>query len=44
MPAFGTGESTPEGDKQLWELVRFVRHLPQISQDELLAMQRFNPL
>ena len=44
MPAFGTGESTPAGDKQLWEIVQLVRHMPQISQDELLAMERFNPL
>ena len=44
MPAFGTGESTPAGDKQLWELVQFVRHLPRISQDELSAMERLNPL
>jgi mono/diheme cytochrome c family protein len=38
MPAFGTGESTPAGDKQLWELVQFVRHLPALTADELGEM------
>lgn len=44
MPAFGTGESTPAGDKQLWELVQFVRRLPRITQDELSQMEGMNPL
>jgi mono/diheme cytochrome c family protein len=44
MPAFGTGESTPAGDKQLWELVQFVRHLPSLTTDELGEMEGINPL
>ena len=44
MPAFGTGESTPAGDKQLWELVQFVRHLPAITADEISQMEGMNPL
>lgn len=44
MPAFGTGESTPAGDKQLWELVQFVRHLPSLTADELGEMEGINPL
>jgi mono/diheme cytochrome c family protein len=44
MPAFGTGESTPAGDKQLWELVQFVRRLPRITPDELSTMEGMNPL
>jgi mono/diheme cytochrome c family protein len=44
MPAFGTGESTPAGDKQLWELVQFVRRLPSITPDELAEMEGMNPL
>ena len=38
MPAFGTGESTPAGDKQLWELVQFVRRLPRLTDDELALL------
>ncbi len=41
MPAFGTG--APENEKQSWELVSFLRHLPKISPDELAAMERQNP-
>jgi mono/diheme cytochrome c family protein len=44
MPAFGTGESTPAGDKQLWELVQFVRRLPRITPDELATMEGMNVL
>jgi mono/diheme cytochrome c family protein len=44
MPAFGTGESTPAGDKQLWELVQFVRHLPSITAEELAEMEGLNVL
>ena len=34
MPAFGTGKSDPAGDKQVWELVYLVRHLPRITAGE----------
>ena len=44
MPAFGTGESTPAGDKQLWELVQFVRRLPTLTADEIAEMEGMNPL
>lgn len=44
MPAFGTGESTPAGDKQLWELVQFVRHMPELTPDEVSEMEGMNPL
>lgn len=44
MPAFGTGESTPAGDKQLWELVGFVRRLPTLTSDEIGQMEAINPL
>ena len=41
MPAFGTG--VPENERESWELVSFLRHLPKISSDELAAMERQNP-
>ncbi len=44
MPAFGTGESSPAGDKQLWELVQFVRRLPTLTADEIAEMEGMNPL
>ncbi|MEE8369047.1 MAG: cytochrome c, partial [Thermoanaerobaculia bacterium] len=44
MPAWGD-KSSPGGDsEESWELVHFVRHLPDLSQQELQAMARFNPL
>jgi mono/diheme cytochrome c family protein len=44
MPAFGTGEPDPAGEKQVWQLVRFVRHLPEITPDEIEWMKSLNPL
>ena len=44
MPAFGIGRSTPAGDKQLWELVQFIRHLPSLTADELGEMEGMNTL
>jgi len=44
MPAFGTGVSTPAGDKQVWQLVYFIRHLPRITPDEIEWMKSLNPL
>ncbi|MBM4124325.1 MAG: c-type cytochrome [Nitrospira sp.] len=41
MPAWGQGK--PEDDKDSWKLVRFIRHLPQLTPDELDAMKRYNP-
>jgi mono/diheme cytochrome c family protein len=44
MPAFGTGKSEPAGEKQTWDLVTFIRHLPRLTPDELGYMQSLNPL
>ena len=44
MPAFGTGEPSPAGEKQTWQLVRFIRHLPRITPDEIDWMTSLNPL
>ena len=44
MPAFGTGTSDQAGDKQAWELVTFIRRLPQITADEIGYMESLNPL
>jgi cytochrome c553 len=40
MPAFGE----PEGDDpQTWALVAFIRHLPELSPEELKEMKKLNP-
>ena len=44
MPAFGSGKPDPAGDKQVWQLVYFIRHLPRITPDELEWMESLNPL
>ena len=44
MPAFGTGKPDPAGEKLAWQLVRFVRHVPQITPDEIDWMKSLNPL
>lgn len=41
MPAFGTG--TEEGARDTWMLVRFVRHLPKLTPEELAEMRTLNP-
>ena len=41
MPAWSTG--TAHGERESWELVLFVRHLPHITADELAEMARLNP-
>jgi mono/diheme cytochrome c family protein len=41
MPAWSNG--TPEGERQSWELVRFIRHLPSLTEDEISRMEQFNP-
>jgi mono/diheme cytochrome c family protein len=43
MPAFGTGRPDPAGDKQVWQLVYFIRHLPRITRDEIEWVQSLNP-
>jgi len=44
MPAFGTGKPDPDGEKQVWQLVRFIRHVPRITPDEIDWMKSLNPL
>lgn len=39
MPAWGD----PDSDMDSWKLVLFIRHLPQLSPQELRDMERFNP-
>jgi len=41
MPAWTTG--TPEGERATWHLVQFIRHLPGLSEDEVLEMEDLNP-
>jgi mono/diheme cytochrome c family protein len=40
MPAWGTGH---EGQTDSWKLVRFIRHLPSLSEAELQEMEKLNP-
>ena len=39
MPAFGGAGSQEDS----WELVHFIRHLPQLTPEERLEMERYNP-
>jgi mono/diheme cytochrome c family protein len=41
MPAWATG--TADGEAASWRLVRFIRHLPSLSEAELQRMQSLNP-
>ena len=41
MPAWGTGEAS--GESASWMLVHFIRHLPELSEPELAAMEALNP-
>src|SRR6185436_6986826 len=41
MPAFGTPDHSHDEDS--WKLVRFIRRLPQISDEELTRMKEMNP-
>lgn len=41
MPAWGEGD--PALDKDSWKLVHFIRHLPQLTQEELDQMKTLNP-
>jgi mono/diheme cytochrome c family protein len=41
MPAWGEGD--PAEDKDSWKLVHFIRHLPQLTPEELDRMKAFNP-
>ncbi len=44
MPAFGTGKPDPAGEKQVWQLVYFIRHLTRITPTEIAWMEGLNPL
>ncbi len=41
MPAWG--EDTPEDDEGSWQLVHFIRHLPNITPEEIAEMEDLNP-
>jgi mono/diheme cytochrome c family protein len=41
MPAWSTG--TADGERQSWELVSFVRHLPALTPEEIEEMETLNP-
>jgi mono/diheme cytochrome c family protein len=41
MPAFGGGEHGSSEDS--WKLVRFIRHLPQLTMEERMEMEKYNP-
>jgi mono/diheme cytochrome c family protein len=41
MPAWGA--DTPEDDRETWELVHFIRHLPRVTEAELQEMKDLNP-
>ena len=41
MPAWGEGD--PAEDKESWKLVHFIRHLPQLTPEELGRMKALNP-
>jgi mono/diheme cytochrome c family protein len=42
MPSFGEEEGN-EQNKESWDLVHFIRHLPAIPADELAEMKKMNP-
>src|SRR5215475_11534147 len=41
MPAFGGGEHANPEDS--WKLVRFIRHLPKLTPEEKMEMEKYNP-
>jgi mono/diheme cytochrome c family protein len=42
MPAFASG-SGHGGSEDSWKLVHFIRHLPRLSAEERIEMDRYNP-
>jgi mono/diheme cytochrome c family protein len=40
MPAFGGAHGSED---ESWKLVRFIRHLPQLTAEERMEMERYNP-
>lgn len=41
MPAWSTG--TPQGEQDSWRLVHFIRHLPELTKDELAHLETLTP-
>ncbi|GJL55628.1 MAG: hypothetical protein NPIRA02_27600 [Nitrospirales bacterium] len=42
MPAWGKGD--PDNDTESWNLVHFIRHLPDITPEEIKKMKSMNPM
>ncbi|WP_447968921.1 c-type cytochrome [Nitrospira sp. M1] len=42
MPAWGDGD--PDKDTESWKLVHFIRHLPNITPEEIKKMKTMNPI
>jgi len=43
MPAFGGAGSEHGNTDSSWKLVRFIRHLPALTSEERLEMEKYNP-
>ncbi len=43
MPAFGGSADAHGGADASWKLVRFIRHLPSLTPEERLEMEKYNP-
>jgi mono/diheme cytochrome c family protein len=41
MPGFGEG--TADSSNETWHLVRFIRHLPRVTPEQVAEMERLNP-
>jgi len=41
MPAWGN--ATEDGERASWQLVRFIRHLPDLTDEEVEEMEALNP-
>ena len=42
MPAFGGGSEHGDADSS-WKLAHFIRHLPALTAEEKLEMEKYNP-
>jgi mono/diheme cytochrome c family protein len=43
MPAWGSNPPTAEGEELTWQLVRFIRHLPKLTPEDIARMEDLNP-